>query len=321
MLPEFTNTDNANQTVLLYQNNPSRHCLLSLHIFWTQKSDIEVWTMVKPYYCIAKSYFSNLGFRPVWSESLLCAQWVAKDPSFLHADSEDSDQSGRMPRLIWVFAGRTYHFVGFVVRRLISVESDIVNFYFLTVTFYWSFKWWKTIEIHHKKSATHYLEVSDETRFANTKFQVNDSIQLCLGLFLGSEVEKKKYYQCFYFNLQNNWIGGKKKKDQVTKRKSQVFWLITNIFFFFFILTGMHIGGKKKKTKTIFFFFFLKMARIQVGGILKPRYSKKKKALRLMQARYEGKHSWHWKVDEKGKEQEPVQSNFTFCPSCCCVVV
>ena len=25
----------------------------------------------------------------------------------LHADSEDSDQTGRMPRLIWVFAGRT----------------------------------------------------------------------------------------------------------------------------------------------------------------------------------------------------------------------
>ena len=30
---------------------------------------------------------------PVWSESLLCAEWVAKDPSFLHADSEDSDQT------------------------------------------------------------------------------------------------------------------------------------------------------------------------------------------------------------------------------------
>ena len=26
----------------------------------------------------------------VWSESSLCAQWVAKDPSFLHVDSEDS---------------------------------------------------------------------------------------------------------------------------------------------------------------------------------------------------------------------------------------
>ena len=40
-------------------------------------------------------------------QSSLCAQWVAKDPSFLHADSEDSDQTGRLPRLISVFAGRT----------------------------------------------------------------------------------------------------------------------------------------------------------------------------------------------------------------------
>ena len=31
----------------------------------------------------------NLGIRPVWSESSLCAQWVAKDTSFLHVDSED----------------------------------------------------------------------------------------------------------------------------------------------------------------------------------------------------------------------------------------
>ena len=42
----------------------------------------------------------SLGIRPVRLESLLCAQWVAKDPRFLHADSEDSDQTGRMPRLI-----------------------------------------------------------------------------------------------------------------------------------------------------------------------------------------------------------------------------
>ena len=49
----------------------------------------------------------SLGIRPVWSESSLCAQWVAKDPRFLYADSEDSDQTGRMPRLIWDFAGRT----------------------------------------------------------------------------------------------------------------------------------------------------------------------------------------------------------------------
>ena len=61
----------------------------------------------------------NLGIRSVWSESSLCSQLVTKDPSFLHADSEDSDQTGRMPRLIWVFAGRTCQFVGFVMLRLI----------------------------------------------------------------------------------------------------------------------------------------------------------------------------------------------------------
>ena len=47
------------------------------------------------------------------------SQWVAEDPMFLHADSEYSDQTGRMSMLIWVFAGRRGHFVGLVVRRLI----------------------------------------------------------------------------------------------------------------------------------------------------------------------------------------------------------
>ena len=60
----------------------------------------------------------SLGIRPVWSESSLCTHRVAKDARFLHADGEDSDQTGRMPRLIRVFAGRTGHLVGFVVHRL-----------------------------------------------------------------------------------------------------------------------------------------------------------------------------------------------------------
>ena len=54
----------------------------------------------------------SLGIHPVWR--------VAKDPSFLQADSEDSDQTGQMPRQIWVFAGRTRHFVGFDTMRLLS---------------------------------------------------------------------------------------------------------------------------------------------------------------------------------------------------------
>ena len=38
----------------------------------------------------------SLGIHPVWLESSFCTQWVAKDPMFLHAGSDDSDQTGRM---------------------------------------------------------------------------------------------------------------------------------------------------------------------------------------------------------------------------------
>ena len=57
----------------------------------------------------------SLGIRPIWSESSLCAEWVAKDPRFLHADSEDSDQTDLSLR--WARS----HFVGFVMSRLICV--------------------------------------------------------------------------------------------------------------------------------------------------------------------------------------------------------
>ena len=69
----------------------------------------------------------SLGIRPVWSETSPCAQWVAKDPSFLHADSKDWSQ---MPRLIWVFAGRACHFVGFVMRWLIWLPQTYLYLHF-----------------------------------------------------------------------------------------------------------------------------------------------------------------------------------------------
>ena len=57
----------------------------------------------------------NLGIRPVWSESPLSA-WRKIGPLTTYwAHSEDSDQTGRMPRQIWVIAGRTCHLVGFVI--------------------------------------------------------------------------------------------------------------------------------------------------------------------------------------------------------------
>ena len=61
---------------------------------------------------LAKTQIS-LCIRPVWSESSLGASWVTKDPNFLHANSEDSDQIGRLS-LCWGHS----HFVGFVMSRL-----------------------------------------------------------------------------------------------------------------------------------------------------------------------------------------------------------
>ena len=64
----------------------------------------------------------SLGICPVWSESLLCAQWVAKGPRFLHADSKDSDQTRRMPRLIGVFVGCT------LTLLILSCRGSLCNY-------------------------------------------------------------------------------------------------------------------------------------------------------------------------------------------------
>ena len=60
--------------------------------------------------------------RSAWAsaqsdQSSLCAQWVPKDLMFLHADNEDSDQTGRGPGWSETSLG-TCHFVGFVLLRL-----------------------------------------------------------------------------------------------------------------------------------------------------------------------------------------------------------
>ena len=87
------------------------------------------------------------GHPPSLNRVSACAQWVAKDPSYLHADSEDSDQTGRMPSMIWVFAGRTVTLLvlscrGSNANRKIwfsslfggSIHSAISNNYFIGKT-------------------------------------------------------------------------------------------------------------------------------------------------------------------------------------------
>ena len=68
----------------------------------------------------------SLCIRPVWSESSLPARrnlgsitghWAHSEDWPYWADAQ-ADLSLRMPRLIWVFAGRTDLFVGFVVLHL-----------------------------------------------------------------------------------------------------------------------------------------------------------------------------------------------------------
>ena len=71
----------------------------------------------------------SLGIRPVWSEFSLCAWWVVKDPSFPHADSEDSDQTGWMPRLIWVFAGRIAILLVLSCRGLVRIMTFTYSIY------------------------------------------------------------------------------------------------------------------------------------------------------------------------------------------------
>ena len=60
----------------------------------------------------------SLGGDAQSDQSSLWVQWTAKDPRFLHADNDGSDQTGWMPRLIWVSAGRTV--ILLVLSRFIS---------------------------------------------------------------------------------------------------------------------------------------------------------------------------------------------------------
>ena len=68
--------------------------------------------------CPVKTQIS-LGIRPVWSDSSLSTWRKLESLATQWVHSDDSDQTGQMPKLIWVFAGCTDHFVGFVMRQLI----------------------------------------------------------------------------------------------------------------------------------------------------------------------------------------------------------
>ena len=61
----------------------------------------------------------SLRMRTVWLEYSLSAWRNFASLAIQIAPSEDSDQTARMRRLIWIFAGRTYLKVRFLTLRLI----------------------------------------------------------------------------------------------------------------------------------------------------------------------------------------------------------
>ena len=77
-----------------------------------------------------KKQISLTSGHPAWqNQQSECAP--SKDPDQLRSlathwvHSENSDQTGQMPRLIWIFA-RQSHFVGFVMSRLTCSQYSAI---------------------------------------------------------------------------------------------------------------------------------------------------------------------------------------------------
>ena len=75
--------------------------------------------------CAQRRLKISLGIRPVWSESSLSA-WRKLGSLATHwAHSKDFDQTLRMPRLIWVFAGRTVILLLFLLPIFMSEKFSL----------------------------------------------------------------------------------------------------------------------------------------------------------------------------------------------------
>ena len=77
-----------------------------------------------------KMIYAPSELRSAWSaqsdQSPQSAHRVAKNPSFLHADSEDSDQTGLMPRLLMSLRWVQRSFCCFVMRQRINQDQSSV---------------------------------------------------------------------------------------------------------------------------------------------------------------------------------------------------
>ena len=85
-------------TVLLIAEKNKEVCYLTSDLF-----HFNIQSEENMLFSLSPSIYVSLSLSRHYSRTRVfttCAQWVAKVPMFLHADSEDSDQTGRMTRLI-----------------------------------------------------------------------------------------------------------------------------------------------------------------------------------------------------------------------------
>ena len=115
---------------VLYHFSKKLMPLISMFLRWFEKKnelrhDKTNKMSVRP----AKTQIS-LGIRPVWSESSLSAWRNLGSLATQWVHSEDADQTGRMPRLIWVFAGRKLTLLVLWCRGLFLVNVYLVQQYY-----------------------------------------------------------------------------------------------------------------------------------------------------------------------------------------------
>ena len=72
-------------------------------------------------------YCCIISIRPVWSESSMIAWRKIGSWATQWVHSEDSDQTGWLPRLTWVFEGHTCHFVGFFHAAAHILNTETLN--------------------------------------------------------------------------------------------------------------------------------------------------------------------------------------------------
>ena len=143
-----------------------------------------------------------------------------------------TDQTGRMPRLIWVFIGRTCHFVGFVMRRLkfrnVTLSNyQESNFHEMILQIVIS-AFWCSFEIFRSDTSFHCQKTSSPKE--DTNCEIKSKPLLCTYFCI---VQRWVLTPCSFFCLNENW----------TAYENHV---LAVFFFFFFFFVWMKTEQRTK---------------------------------------------------------------------------